>query len=234
MNYTIYTTYLFENDEYTSNNPLGCSSPIHCNYINKLDVETISNSQLSLYFTNEEDFPFMYNGDNNYYKWSANSIKILIQIIDNNNPTKPKNDAWRVCDVTNQLEFTNYIKPSDLVRKIFNIKLNEYYDFPTYDLTYLSYPTNNNGLSFGDEQFFIGNVTTKIMAEAHRMSIPINLNNNTYNFTTNPTWDGIQDVLISEVGIYSEDGILLGVGKLNKPINKNNTINRNISFEIDF
>lgn len=236
MKYSIYTTYLFENNAYSTSNPFGITTPIHCNYINKLNVDNIANAQLSLYFTSEDDFPFMYNGGYNYNKWTANRIKILVQMVDNTVATQPKNDEWRVFDVTNQLEELNNtpITPTILVKKIFNIKLNEYYNQPFYDLSYLSYPTTDDKLSFGDELFFMGNVETKIIAEAHRMKILVDLPNNEYNFTTNPTWNGNEDVFITEVGLYSDDGVLLGIGKLNKPVNKNNTINRNITFEIDF
>jgi len=55
-----------------------------------------------------------------------------------------------------------------------------------------------------------------------------------FNSTTNPTWDGISSVAISEIGIYDEDKNLVAIGKLNNPIIKDSSITRTISFAIDF
>lgn len=237
MKYTIFATYLFDTQN-SAENPMGLSAPIHCNYINKIEIDNLSNSQISLYFDSEDDFPFMYKNDANYYGWSANRFIVLIQIINNETTTeiKPLNDMWRMYDVTNQIGISNTLTSLDMLTSIFSLDLNLYNTMPVYDLKYLSYPYNTqlNEMSFGDEIYFFGNVESRITAEGHRMCISLNLDNNKYNHTTNPTWDGTQDVLISEIGIYSEDGDLLAIGKFNKPISKNNNINRNITFEIDF
>jgi hypothetical protein len=55
-----------------------------------------------------------------------------------------------------------------------------------------------------------------------------------YNSTTNPTWDGMSETLISEIGIYDENNNLVAIGKLNNPILKSDSISRNIVFSLDF
>ena len=240
MKYTIFTTYIFENDAYDNTNQLAYSTPIHCNYINKIEIDELQNANITLFFESETDFKHMYSSGNTI-GWSANKFKILVQLINNNDfnsisEIKPKSDQWRVYDVTDQINFTNFITPADMLSTVLNIELNYYNTKDIYNLDYLNYPSNQqpNYLGFGDEVYFFGNVETRIQAIGYRMSININLDNNKYNYTTNPTWDGNQDILISEVGIYSEDGELVAIGKFNNPISKNNNISRNITFELDF
>lgn len=237
--FTIYTTYIFGNNSYNTDS-IGYSTPVHCNYINKITVDTLQNKNLNLFFENLDDFNHMYSGGSEWYGWSANNIKILIQIIDNSlfideSQIKPQNDKWRVFDVTNQVSNTP-ILPTDLLGVSFNVELNLYDTMEIYNLNYLNYPSieNNEKLSFGDENYFIGTVKTNIMAVGFTTDISINMLNSEFNYTTNTSWDGTQDILITEVGIYSSSGELVAIGKLNNPVSKNSTINRNISFKIDF
>lgn len=238
MKYIIYTTYMFENESYSTNNIIANSTPIHCNYINKIEIDELQNININLFFNSVDDFKYMYQSGETY-GWSANKFKILVQIVVDdglNNNLKPSSNNWRVYDVTNQINFNNILTPVDMLSTVFNIELNHYNDKEIYNLNYLNYPSNQNigDLGFGDEIYFFGNVETRIQAIGYRMSITLNLENNKYNYTTNPTWDGNQDILISEVGIYSEDGELVAIGKFNNPISKNNNISRNITFELDF
>lgn len=238
MKYIIYTTYMFENDSYNLNNVIANSTPIHCNYINKIEIDELQNTNINLFFNSIDDFKHMYQSGETY-GWSANKFKILVQIVSDdgiNLDLKPKSNNWRVYDVTDQITFNNVLTPVDMLSTVFNIELNNYNKKDIYNLDYLNYPSNQkpNDLGFGDEVYFFGNVETRIQAIGYRMNITLNLENNKYNYTTNPTWDGNQDILISEVGIYSEDGELVAIGKFNNPISKNNNISRNITFELDF
>ena len=105
-----------------------------------------------------------------------------------------------------------------------------------YNLDYLSYPipAETDKLCFGDEVYFFGNVETDIEADVYTSDLSINLALGEFNSTTNPTWDGISSVAISEIGIYDEDKNLVAIGKLNNPIIKDSSITRTISFAIDF
>ena len=82
MKYTIFTTYIFENDAYDSTNQLAYSTPIHCNYINKIEIDELQNANITLFFESETDFKHMYSSGNTI-GWSANKFKILVQIINN-------------------------------------------------------------------------------------------------------------------------------------------------------
>lgn len=113
---------------------------------------------------------------------------------------------------------------------------NGYNDYPIYVLhDYIDYPNVNatDELAFGDEQFFLGNVSTEIKAIAYTTNISVVLPLNEFNSSTNETWDG-EDVIITEVGIYDENNNLVAIGKLNNPINKNSSISRTIVFAVDF
>ena len=109
---------------------------------------------------------------------------------------------------------------------------------PKYDLSYLDYPSNlsidDDKLAFGEEAFFFGNVKSEIQAIAYTTEIPAVLQLNEYNSTTNETWDGLSAVSISEMGIFNSNNDLVGIGKLNNPINKDSTTYRTILFSIDF
>ena len=239
--YTVFVTYLIECEVYNENGVFGYSTPIHCNYINKIELNSLNNKTINLYFNNIDDLSNMYSGGTEWYGWTANRFNILVQIVNNSNyqnvdEIKPLSNMWRVYDVTNQINFNNYITPNNIVGMAFNVDLGQYEHKNIYDLSYINYPSNQqtNYLSFGDEIYFFGNVKTEIQAIGYTTDISLNLQNNEYNYTTNQTWDGNQDILITEVGIYSKDGELVAIGKLNYPISKNSNINRNISFKIDF
>lgn len=248
--YTIFFTYGFENDAYESTPQfasLGYSNSIHCNNIQKLTTDSISNKNINFYFKSAANFPFLV-GQNigNGKGWTAKRIFGILQyvnnsIFDNVNDIKPFPDQWRKFDVTAQID--NYVanqtlSPSDLELVTFNIKISDYNDAPIYNLNYLNYPislpVDANKLSFGEEQIFFGNVSTEIEAVAYSSDITISLPLNEFNSTTNLTWDNVSSVQISEIGIYDNLGNLVAIGKLNNPISKNNTIARTIVLGLDF
>ncbi len=241
--YTIFTTYLFDTYSY-SENGFGYSKPIHCNYINSIQVDRLKNTNLNLYFENIEEFSHMYSGGTEWYGWSANKFNILVQIISNENyddqsEIVPESDKWKIFDVTDQISgqtINGFITPQILVGNAFNIDLEKYDSKPIYDLSYLNYPTNQqpDSLSFGDETYFLGTIRTKIRADVFTTDIVIDMGMNEYNYSTNPTWNEGDDIYVSEVGIYSENGDLVAIGKLNNPIKKNSNISRKIKFNIDF
>ena len=89
-------------------------------------------------------------------------------------------------------------------------------------------------MCFGDASYFFGNVTSKIKADVYTTDISINLPLNEFNSTTNSTWNGIETVYITEIGIYDSNKNLVAIGKLNDPVAKDATISRTILFAIDF
>jgi hypothetical protein len=248
--YTIFITYGFETDDYESTplyGDLGYSSAIHCNYIQKLTTDNISNKNINFYFKSASNFPFLSGQNlNNGKGWSAKRIFAIAQYVNNNifdnvNDIKPFPEQWRKFDVTNQINgyiANQTLSPSDLELVTFSINLGDYNTAPIYDLTYINYPINlpidSNKLSFGEEQVFFGNVSTEIEAIAYSSDIAVSLPLNEFNSTTNLTWDRISAVQISEIGIYDNLGNLVAIGKLNNPISKNNSIARTIVLGLDF
>ena len=89
-------------------------------------------------------------------------------------------------------------------------------------------------MGYGEEAFFFGTVRTDIRATVYTTDIPIQLPLNEFNTTTNPTWNGVESVAISEIGIYDDNNNLVAIGKLNHPISKDATIARTIAFQLDF
>lgn len=242
---TIYITYILESKNNTNTTLFGSS--IHCNYIEKIVVEDISNASIGVNFTSTDDFKFLNTGNTDGF--NADSISLIAQRVVGDN--KPTSDKWVKTDVTDQIidyfpSFTvgDLLTPEHLTETIFTFQLKLYNDnsYATpYTLDNINYPNNNMSgtgvnkpLTFGDEEIFIGNVSTEIAAIAHTTSIEIKLLGNEFNTTNNLTWDGNSDIYITEVGIYDKTKNLVAIGKLNTPIKKNNTISRTILFEVDF
>ena len=73
MAYTIFVTYQFEGAPYSANTSYGLSTPIHCNYIETIETETLANSTINFLFS-ENNFPFLADGTTNPfdgYGWTA-------------------------------------------------------------------------------------------------------------------------------------------------------------------
>jgi len=247
--FTVYITYGLESNQSFSQianqEDLGYSNAIHCNYIQSLYIDVVNNKNLQFFFS-KNSFPFLSGHDIlTGTGFTANKIYAIIQYIDrskysNEKDIKPISTEWRKYDVTDQIVgyVTNAtITSDDIVNTTFNVDINKYKIMPIYDISYLNYPNvlnSDNKLSFGEEQIFFGNVSTKIQAIAYSSDMIITLPLNNFNTTTNSTWDNVSPVQISEIGIYDDIGNLVAIGKLNNPISKDNTISRSFVFGIDF
>lgn len=233
--YTVFLTYniLSGSDD---DNIIDFGESIHCNNIQKFEVDDIEQKNISFYFNNIDEFKFL----NKTYK--ITQINAIIQIINNDLYDDDQNitpiyNEWKKIDVTSQILLTgSTITALDILNTVFKISYSEYENAIFYNLEYLSYPTNTDksNLSFGNETFFFGNVTTNIEAIAYTTDIPITLPLGEFNQTTNPTWNGNTEVLISEIGIYDDNNNLVAIGKLNTPISKSESIGRTIVFAVDF
>jgi hypothetical protein len=119
--------------------------------------------------------------------------------------------------------------------------LNSYSSFSGYSLNTninglnypLSLPIDDNDLCFGDEIFFLGNVTTEIHADVYTTSLSIQLPLNEFNSSTNNTWNG-ESVYATEIGLYDDKYNLVAIGKFNDPMQKDANISRTVLFAIDF
>jgi hypothetical protein len=227
----------------------GYSSGIHCNYIQKIITDDdITTKRIN--FTFDEDlFPFMkqsnqINIGNNGQGWSAYKIKALVQIVDVTGSTESAiadPTKWKAVDLTNQVKGHiqgRAIQPSGLTNTLFEINPVLMATYPDYRLTFLNYPNalpiDNAKLAFGEEVFFFGNVKTDIEAVSYMTDIAVNLPINEYNYTENPTWDGVSKLYISEIGIFDDNNNLVGIAKLNHPIDKDSGKARSFAFNIEF
>lgn len=245
---TIFVTYLLESiGPFEEEVTYGYKTAVHCNYIQKITAEDFSDKTLSVSFNQEDEFRFMAGPNDlkqggNGYGWSSNVFNLLVQIIDGiDESIKPEPDQWRKIDKTASINnFSQWngrtIPPEELIKSIFLIRDDQYDQAPLYDLSYLNYPiqTDTNNLQFGEEVFLYGNVKAKISANIFTMTLNAILPLNEFNTSQNPTWEEGETVYITEIGIYDDDGTLLGIGKLNTPIDKNSNIQRTIEFKLDF
>lgn len=232
------------------NNPLsyGYSDAVHCNYINKTTLNNL-NSEIVLSFGDNDYFKFLNNDLAGWTGFTATIFFAIVQVVDNSlfttiNDIKPDSTKWKIYDLTSQTYgyvSGNLLSKTSFINVSFRISVNpvEYDPRPFYNLDYLNYSDalSTNGLNFGDETFFYGNVSTDIEAIAYNTDLSISLPKGSFNTSSNPTWTNGKPVLITEVGLYSEnDGIkeLVAIGKLNKPIKKDSNTQRSILFGLDF
>ena len=244
---TLFITYGLSSD-LTNSKSYGYSDAVHCNYINKTTLNNI-NSEITLSFGNNDYFKFLNNDLAGWTGFTATKFFAIVQLVDNSlftsvNNIKPDSTKWKVYDLTSQTYgyvSGNLLSKTSFANVSFKISVNPLYynPKPFYTLDYLNYSDalSSNGLNFGDETFFYGNVTTDIEAIAYNTDLSISLPKGSFNASSNPTWVNTQPVLITEVGLYSENnGIkeLVAIGKLNRPIKKDSNIQRSILFGIDF
>lgn len=254
---TVFLTYMFETSvisgttvpAYVQNQGYGYASAIHCNYIQRIETNTMVNKTINMVVPDGSLLPFLkesfqinplYNGEG----FTAKRLLAVVQIVNGTGSTiTPDPAAWSVVDVTPQLAgypFVGGAIPSSAfdASTIITIAVQDVLNAQLYNLSYLNNPNklagDDNKLAFGEEAFFFGNVNTDIQAIAYTTEIPAVLPLNQYNSTTNETWDQASPVTISEMGVFNSNDDLVGIGKLNNPIDKSSTIYRTILFSIDF
>ena len=88
----------------------------------------------------------------------------------------------------------------------------------------IGYPNNNEkgNMIFGDEFMLMGDLTLNKQHSVYVMNYIINLPENHFVRSQNPTWDidndsNIQDLRITEVALYNEDKDMVAIGKLSIP-----------------
>ena len=160
--------------------------------------------------------------------FEADKFKIIAQRVTAGE--KPQSQNWRIMDFTGSIDSHvsgSTINPLSLESSTFTLTSDLYLASSTYLLhDYLNVPTTaeTNLLQFGDENFFYGNMNSSASTTKWRTKFNIVVPPTQFNTTTNPTWPNSgQNVHISEVGIYSVGGDLVAIGKMNLPIEKNNT-----------
>ena len=243
---TVFVTYQFEGAPANASNVYGISGSTHCTNITTLITDVIAGKSINTFFLSENDLVFLADsGSTNGTGFTATRLNILAQVVDGISDSgltiTPDAGGWFKVDVTNQLPpshtLGNSISKAELLASNFIVDFSDLTSPNEYTLDYLNYPyapQDEDLMGYGEEAFFFGTVRTDISATVYTTDISINLQLNEYNSTTNPTWDGVESVAISEVGIYDDDNNLVAIGKLNHPITKDSTIARTIAFQLDF
>lgn len=238
---TIFITYVLIPTGITTGT--GFTQSIHCNYIKKLQA-TASNpylTEVNMNFPDIIDFNFL-SLNEGATGYTSNKIYAVIQIVENTAfdtvaDVVPDSTLWKYLDITSQVSgYTGNLTPANMTSQVFKVSLYDYLSFGSYNLDYLTYPATSQSdvLCFGTETYFMGNVTTQIRADVYTTDISINLPLDGFNSTDNLTWDGVESVFITEIGIYDSNRNLVGIGKLNDPVEKNASIARTIVFALDF
>ena len=241
--FTVFLTYQFEHAPASASTSYGYAPSIHCNYIQTVTTDSLAGKGLNMFFSGADDLPFLAGtGSTNGTGFTATKISAIVQIVngisDSGTTITPSPSGWFKVDLTDQINnhvVGAIIEKSNLVQTLFNIEFNTLTE--PYTLDYLNYPSNfasEDEMGFGEEAFFFGTVRSDIRATVYTTDIPVVLPLNSYNSTTNPTWDGTTPVTISEIGIYDDNNNLVGIGKLNYPIDKDSSIARTIAFQLDF
>ena len=200
----------------------GFTDSLHCNYYSVItgpDSGCTTDSQnVAVRFGSE--FPFL--SDGSLSGFSANSIKLICQIVSGS--TLPNPAGWIEIDVTSEISGTTsngYLTVSGLTGTTFQINSDLYYNSgTTYNLgNYIDIPFNGQTdvLNFGDEFYYYGNLETDISATIYEMKYLITLGRNQFTNTSNPTWTSGTTSYVTEVGLFDSNKDLILITKLQSP-----------------
>jgi hypothetical protein len=214
----MWVTYRFDSTGFTDS--------LHCNYYSllKADSTVTANTQnVAVRFGPEFGFLTQHTGStpNNLSGYSANSIKLLCQMVTGD--TRPSPTAWREIDITSEISATTvngYLTQAGITGTTFQIDQDLYDNASIYNLgPILNLPQNGqtNVLNFGDEYYFYGNLETDISATIYEMKYLINLGRNQFTNTSNPTWTSGTTSYVTEIGLYDSNKDLIVISKLQSP-----------------
>ena len=209
----MWVTYRFVSTAFTES--------LHCNYYSKIQGPSsgcsLTSQNVTIRFGNE--FPFLTDACSGF---SANEIHILCQ--KTTGDTRPNPANWTEIDVTADLSGTlvdGYITASGLTGTTFTISLNDFSGGTIYDLNdYIDIPMNGetDKLNFGDEYFFYGNINTDIQATIYEMKYAVNLPQEQFTNSSNPTVTSANSKYITEIGLYNSNNDLMILSKLQYPV----------------
>lgn len=210
----LWVTYRFNSTAYTDS--------LHCNYYSKIQGPSsgcsLTSQNVTIRFGNE--FPFMTQSCSSGF--TANKMSILVQ--KTSGDTSPDPAQWIEIDVTPDISGTTvggYLTASGITGTTFTISQNDYSGGTIYDLNnYIDIPMNGetDKLNFGDEYFFYGNVDTDIQATIYEMKYAVNLPEEQFTNSSNPTSSISQNKYITEIGLYNSNNDLMILSKLQYPV----------------
>jgi hypothetical protein len=211
----MWVTYRFNSTAFTDS--------LHCNYYSKIQGPSsgcsLTSQNITVRFGNE--FPFLKQSCSSGF--TANKMSILCQ---KTTGTRPLPQNWTEIDVTSDLSGTlvnGYITASGLTGTTFVISLNDFSGGTNYDLNdYIDIPMNGetSKLNFGDEYSFYGDVSTDIQGTIYEMKYAVNLAEEQFTNTSNPTYSILtsNQKYITEIGLYNSNNDLMILSKLQYPV----------------
>ena len=219
----------------------GGAQGIHCNYYQKICGPTLDCG------SSEQNVTVNFGGDfgcmtqNLPYGWWAGEFWILAQ--KTNTTSRPDPASWVAIDFTQVLsdngyiDGDGYIAPSGMTSLNFTISQTNYDSGTPYELINqieLAIPVapNEYSMNFGDETFFNGVINTDIQATIYEMRYSINLPDNQFVNSSNPTWSEGDSTYMTEVGLYDKDKNLLALGKFQSPQLRKGT--QQVVIKLDF
>jgi len=213
----LWVTYRFNNTAFTQS--------LHCNYYSVIQGPksgcTTNTQNVSVRFG--EEFPFLNQPTNSCtFGYFASGMSLLVQKV--SGTTRPLSENWLEIDVTDYLTgstINGYITQSGITNTVFTIDGDSYSGGTVYNLNnYIDLPPTGdtlNCLNFGDEYYFYGNIETDIEATIYEMRYGVNLDEQNFTISSNPTWDNEKKPYISEIGLYDENKDLMFLTKLQSP-----------------
>jgi hypothetical protein len=228
----------------------GFTSVLPCQRYTILDNNTATDKDLQFRINNVDQLPYMrkiespsYDG----YGFYSNRFVLLSQKINKANQSRPNPSEWREIDYTSvniTSGVSQTISPFLLENQNssntgFILKGSQYNSASgnTFNLgVELDLPKGESygKLNFGDERLFYGNLRTFIGATIYKTLFTINVDGAQLQSSSNTTYNIGEDRFVSEVGILDNDGNLVMVGKLSRPIRIADSSTASIELTIDF
>ena len=195
---------------------------LHCNYYQKIIGPSTgcSTTEQNVIVRFGDEFGCMTTGATNGF--FATGFTMLVQTGTTSQVT-PDPSQWVSVDFTNSLSgysVGGYINPVGLSAITYTITPTIYNNGTSYNLgSQINIPlaTETSYLGFGDEYSFYGNVNTDIQATIYEMRYIVNLPNNQFVNTSNPTWTAGVTPYMSEIGLYDINKNLLVLTKFQSP-----------------
>ena len=215
----LYVTYLFDSN--------GVWDGMHCNYYPSILGPTSGCN------TSQQDVVVSFGGNFNCMSqpttsfvggWYSKNFYILCQ--KKSKGQRPTDNEWKIIDFTSQLNNAGHINaegfiaPSGMTQETFIITSTLYNAASTYNINnYLTVTTQTSSgkIQFGEEYFFFGTIETDIEATIYEMKYNINLTNNQFVKSSNPTWSEGKQTLMTEIGLYDNENDLLVYSKFQSP-----------------
>ena len=246
---TLYMSYWLENTGTGTTGTTTVTTPILPNQrYTVIENNTSSDKDIQFRLSNVDELPYMRKReDSGYdgYGFFADTFKVLVQVINKNNQSRPTPENWTVVDFTS----TNITGVSG---ETINPKLLEnqnpnttgfiltgslYTGGTTFNLGLeLDMPTGEyyDKMTFGDERLFFGNLRTYIGATIYKSLFNVTVDGATIASSSNTTFTVGDDRYVSEIGILDNSQNLVLVGKLSRPIRLADATTASIELTIDF